>query len=137
MNIPIRLHQFARYILVGGSAYLFEMGVLITLHDGLHMSALASAALSFWAGFMAAFLMQKFITFRNHSRHRKVLTRQLAAYSGLVAFNYAFTLATVALLQDKLPVVVVRTGVIIATMLWNFVLYKRLFASRNDNVQAQ
>jgi len=135
MNIPA--HQFARYIMVGGTAYLFEMGVLIALHDGLHIRAVASAALSFWAGFIAAFLMQKFITFRNHSRHKKALTKQLVAYSGLVAFNYGFTLAAVALLHDNLPVVVVRTGVIITTTLWNFVLYKRLFSARNNDVPAQ
>lgn len=134
MKIPV--HQFARYVMVGGTAYLFEMGVLITLHDGLKIGAVASTAVSFWAGFIAAFLMQKFITFKNRSRHRKALTKQLIAYSGLVAFNYGFTLVTVALLHDDLPVVALRTGVIAITTLWNFILYRRLFSHGSDDVLA-
>jgi putative flippase GtrA len=125
-----------RYILVGGSAYLVEMGTLYGLHHGLGLGPLASVAISFWVGFIVAFVLQKTIVFKNYERGAKVLSRQLGIYSLLIVWNYLFTLVMVKLLSDTFSVFIIRTGVIAIITLWNFYLYKRHIFKSEDVVLA-
>jgi putative flippase GtrA len=122
--------KLLRYLLVGGTAYLAEISVLWALHYPLGLNALISTAISFWVGFLIAFLLQKIFTFQNHDRRRHVVARQLVIYSLLVGWNYIFTLLMVASLEDKLSVIVIRTLVILATTVWNFAIYKQIFPSQ-------
>lgn len=116
-----------RYIIVGSTAYLFEMATLYGLRIGLGFSPLKSVAISFWVGFIVAFLLQKIVTFKNHEKHARAIAKQLAGYSLLVGWNYGFTLVSVRLLSGTLSVFVIRTLVIMIITSWNFVLYRILF----------
>ncbi len=120
-------HTAFRYLFVGGSAYVIEMIALYTLRYSLNLSPLTSVAISFWVGFIIAFVLQKTITFQNYERNAKTITKQLLGYSMLVAFNYGFTLIVVAVLHEKLNVLVIRTATIATITLWNFYVYSKLF----------
>ncbi len=119
--------QFVRYVLVGGSAYVIEMAViLVALKAGT--SNVLAVALSFWIGLTYSFILQKFFSFGDKRTHHKLLLKQAALVGCLVAFNFLFTIAVTAALQSILPAVVTRTLAIGATTLWNFYLYKtRIF----------
>src|SRR5664279_5546562 len=103
------------------------MGVLFGLYDALHLSSFISVAISYWVGFAVSFISQKFIVFSNHDKRRHIIAKQLVGYSLLVAWNYVFTLAVIALFSSSVSVFVLRTGAIAVTLLWNFAIYKRLF----------
>lgn len=120
-------NQIARYIFVGGFSYLVEMGSLFELHNGLKLNATLSVAVSFWIGFIVAYLLQKFVAFKNNDRSRSTVTKQLFGYGLLVGWNYLFTLAVVNLLAQFVSVFILRTLVILLTTTWNYVAYKRLF----------
>jgi putative flippase GtrA len=122
-------HRVVRYFLVGGSAYVIEIGCLVILHKVLGLSPVSSVAISFWIGFITAFTLQKLVTFKDFSRDKRAITRQIAGYSVLVAFNYAFTLMAVTILSDRFSVFIIRTAIIIIVTSWNFVIYRRLFNS--------
>lgn len=121
---------FFRYLTIGGVSYVVEMCALFALKQGLGWSNIHAVAVSFWVGFVVAFVLQKFITFKSHERHPRTVARQLFWYSALVAWNYVFTLAFVAMLQHVLSVFIIRTLSIAIITLWNYSAYKVMFRSR-------
>lgn len=116
-----------RYLLVGITAYLIEMGVLYFFRQVLHLGPLLSVAVSFWVGFAAAFVMQKLITFENYARSASTITKQLGGYGLLVLWNYGFTLLAVHAFSRLTSVFVIRTLAIAVITSWNFAIYKHLF----------
>ncbi len=127
--IPALLkNRVFRYLFVGGFSYLVEMACLYGLHNGLGLSPTISVAISFWVGFVVAYLLQKFVAFENHDRSKKAVARQLIGYSFLVGWNYLFTLVVVGLFEHMTSIFIVRTIVIIITTLWNYAFYRVLFA---------
>jgi putative flippase GtrA len=114
-------------VFVGGFAYVTEMGVLFMLQTWLHFSNVAAVAISFWIGFLMAFILQKYIAFQNHEVSRRAVARQLTAYSVLVVWNYLFTLGLVALLGQHMPAMFSRTFAIIVITAWNYEFYKKIF----------
>ena len=116
-----------RYLIVGGIAFLIEMGALFVLHNVLKLSPVTSVAISFWVGFAVAFILQKMVTFKNYQKSAKALAKQLVFYSILVAWNYIFSLAVVALLSPRFSVFTIRTCTILIVICWNFLIYKFIF----------
>jgi putative flippase GtrA len=118
---------FGRYLVIGGSVYLFEL-IVIFVAQQAGSSAVVAVGVSFWLGLIVSFLLTKFVTFRDRRTHRKVLVPQILAVSLLVLFNFGFTLLVTRLLSHVLPAVVCRTVALGITTIWNFYLYRtRIF----------
>jgi len=127
---------FKRYIVIGGSVYVFEL-IVIEVALWLGQSSVVAIGLSFWLGLVVSFLLQKFVTFQNKELHRRILLPQVLAFSLLVLFNFGFTILLAKLLSHKLPAVVTRTVALGITTIWNFYLYRtRIFANKlyDDNI---
>jgi putative flippase GtrA len=120
-------HQIIRYLFVGGFSFVIEIATLYTLNHVLHLSPTISVAISFWVGFIIAYILQKLVTFQNKEKTRRAVAKQLVGYSLLVLWNYVFTLVVVELFQDVVSVVLLRTIVIAITTIWNYALYRILF----------
>lgn len=116
-----------RYLMVGGTAFVLELSTLYTLNHIVGLGPVQSVAISFWVGFIIAFILQKLITFRNYETHMHVILKQVIGYTILVAWNYAFTIAAVKILSREVSVLIIRTGVIVLTTTWNYLLYHQLF----------
>lgn len=116
-----------RYLIVGGFAYLIEMGALFGLRDGLGLSPLRAVAISFWVGLIVAFFLQKFVTFKNYDKSKRAIATQLIGYAILVGWNYIFTLAVVKLFENHFSVFIIRTIAILIITSWNFFIYQVLF----------
>jgi putative flippase GtrA len=120
-------HQIIRYLFVGGFSFVIEIATLYAFNQLLHVSATLSVTISFWVGFIVAYILQKLVAFQNKEKSRKALTKQLIGYSLLVLWNYGFTLLVVELFHTSVSVIILRTIVIVITTVWNYVLYKKLF----------
>lgn len=120
-------HQIIRYLFVGGFSFIIEITLLYILNHTLHISAAISVTISFWVGFIVAYVLQKLVAFQNKEKSRRAITKQIIGYSLLVLWNYGFTILVVELFHSSVSVVVLRTIVIAITTLWNYVLYKKLF----------
>jgi putative flippase GtrA len=103
------------------------MGSLYVLNITFGLSSLIAVAFSFWIGFIVAFILQKWIAFKNHDRAARTVTKQLIAYSLLASWNYAFTLGAVALFSPTTSVFIIRTITIMVITMWNFALYRIIF----------
>ena len=132
-NLLIRLSPtIRRYLIVGGSVYLFELLIIVV---ALHLGAsnVWSVGISFWAGLVASFFLQKLVTFSDKRMHHRILLSQIVAVALLVLFNFGFTLLVTRLLQSFVPAIVCRTIALGITTIWNFYLYKtRIFNIANE-----
>lgn len=123
-----------RYLVIGGSVYVFEL-VVILLAQRSGANAVLAVGLSFWMGLIVSFGLQKLVTFSDKRLHHKVLIPQLVAFSLLVLFNFGFTLIVTKLLSPPLPPVLTRTIALGVTTLWNFYLYRtRIFKTSDQSV---
>jgi putative flippase GtrA len=114
-----------RYFLVGMVAYLIDIGTLIGFYRYLHSSRAEAAAVSFWAGTLAGFVMQKFVAFQDYQKELKALSKQGASYAILLAFNYILTILIVDLFPGR-DIIYSRTLAVAMTTIWNYVVYKKL-----------
>jgi len=122
-----------RYLLIGGSVYVFEMAVIVIARK-LGASPVWAVAVSFSLGTFVSFLLQKLVTFGDKRMHHRILIPQLVATVLLVVWNLGFSVLLAKLLKS-LPTVVVRTLAILITTLWNFYLYKtRIFKNSNEEL---
>lgn len=122
---------FGRYLLIGGTVYLFELFVIFAAQRR-GASAVVAVGLSFWLGLTASFVLTKFITFRDRRVHHKVLVPQVAAVTLLVLFNFGFTILVTKLLAHAAPAVITRSLALGITTIWNFYLYRtRIFKTDN------
>jgi putative flippase GtrA len=119
-------HQVIRYLLIGGLAFVVEMAAIYGLKI-IGLSDLHAVAISFWIGFIVAFLLQKYFTFKNSARDIKSISHQLIGYSLLVGLNYLFTLSVVGYFSGALAVYTLRAIVIAITTVWNYLVYKYIF----------
>lgn len=120
-----------RYLLVGGSVYVFEL-LVIVVAQWLGASAVWAVAISFCLGTLVSFLLQKLVTFGDKRMHHRILVPQLIATILLVLWNLGFSVLVTKLLQNHLPAVATRTLALLVTTIWNFYLYKtRIFKTGN------
>jgi putative flippase GtrA len=116
-----------RYLLVGGSVYVFELAVILVAQRA-GASAVWAVAISFCMGTMVSFFLQKLVTFGDRRMHHRILLPQLIATTLLVIWNLGFSVLLTKLLQHQLPAVVTRTLALGITTIWNFYLYRtRIF----------
>jgi len=129
--LDLKKNRLARYIFVGGLAYLIEMFAIYLL-KALGLSSVQSVAVSYWVGLITAFVLQKYIAFENYEKDIKSIAKQLTYYLLLVFFNYIFSLSIVYLLDKSFDVYLLRTSVIIICTFWNYLIYKKIFNNKND-----
>jgi putative flippase GtrA len=134
-KLKAALHDpFGRYLIIGFSVYVFELVVIYTAQRAGANPVLA-VGLSFWLGLMVSFALQKLVTFRDRRMHHRIVLTQLLAVTGLVIFNFGFTLLVAQALRHLVPAPVSRTIALGVTTIWNFYLYKtRIFTSSDDPI---
>lgn len=131
LNINSRVK---RYLFIGVTVYALEI-IIILIAQKAGTGPVLAVALSFWIGLALSFGLQKFVTFGDRRLHHRILLPQLAAYCGLVLFNFGFTVLMTGLLQNWLPAAIVRTLALGITTLWNFYLYRtRIFNNPDEPV---
>jgi putative flippase GtrA len=118
-------NKLARYILVGGSSYLFELAVLYSLiFLGVHK--VLAVGIAFWFGLLLSFILQKLVAFNNKERTYKKILWQSVCYGILVIINYTFTLLVVSTFSDEFGIFLTRTVALIITTGWNFIIYSKI-----------
>ncbi len=123
--------SLVRYVGIGALSYALELAVLLALHRIFGFSAGAATAVAFWVGLLVAFYLQKILAFQNYQKELRALSKQWGLYALLVGFNYFFTIAVVSILPEQY-VAFSRTGALLITTAWNYVLYKHVIFSQNS-----
>jgi len=116
-----------RYIVVGGFAYVTEMMVIFFGVKVFNLNNVIVVGISFWVGFVVAFILQKLITFGNLDKRFHIVGKQLIIYGVLIAFNYLLTLMAVNIFSKYMSVYLIRTLIILFITVINFNVYKIIF----------
>ncbi len=116
-----------RYIVVGGFAYVTEMMVIFLGVKVFNLNNVLVVGISFWIGFVVAFILQKLITFGNLDKRFHIIGKQLTIYGVLIAFNYLLTLMAVNIFSKYMSVYLIRTLIILFITVINFNVYKIIF----------
>ena len=117
--------QFIRYIIAGLTSLLFELVVLWFAHDVFSLSTQISVSISFWVGLVVAFMLQKFFTYKEHTKTFRVVSKQMVLYGLLVAWDYVFTLLFVSLFAPYITIYIARLLSIVFIVCWNYLIYKK------------
>ncbi len=116
-----------RYLVIGGSVYVFEL-LVIVVAQALGATPVWAVAISFSLGTLVSFFLQKLVTFGDKRMHHRVLLPQMVATALLILWNFGFSVLVAKLLEGVVPPVVSRTFALAVTTVWNFYLYKtRIF----------
>jgi putative flippase GtrA len=118
---PLARNSALRYLVAGGLAFLFDLGLLAFLKNILDWPLWLATSTAFLASFAFTYTIQRFFAFDATSPHGAALLK----YAALVAFNTIATVGIVALI-DMTPLgwvwgKVIATG---ATTVWNYFAYR-------------
>ncbi len=110
-----------RYLLVGGVAFAFDVGLLALLHQVLGVRLELATPLAFITSFFVTFLLQRALTFQTKKNSAVSLLR----YAILVAFNTVAVTAIVTLgTAAGAPWIVGKVVAVVVTTVWNFFAYR-------------
>lgn len=80
------------YLLINGSTFALDLGLLTVLHGQLHWPLPAAITVSYATAFAASYALNRTLNFRSHAP----LGRQLRVYAAVVALNYLVWILGVA-----------------------------------------
>ncbi len=119
--------RLSHYIAVGGASAAIDVGLVFILFQLLNISLAVATIVGFLAGLVVNFALNKLWSFKSKPVGLRKTQREVALYSMLVGFNLLFTYVAVSyLVSIGVSVAVAKIFTILATTLWNFVLYKKV-----------
>lgn len=116
-------HNFVRYLFVGGSTFILDLGLLILLHEEFNINVPIATSVAYWVSIAYNFSLNRYWTFNNEERES--LRRHLTAYLLLLGFNYLFTVIFVSLMSQVIYVGLAKILAVPIQMLWTYPCYKR------------
>ncbi len=114
--------EFAKYFIIGISAFITDVGSLFFLKEYLGLSPTIAIVINQPVIVLGVFLLNKHWSFRAGG----VTHQQMSRFVFLAIFNYLFSVAWIYVFHDKLGVyyLYARTLNIALSVAWNFLLYK-------------
>ncbi|MFG6403853.1 GtrA family protein [Microbacterium sp. P04] len=110
-----------RYLLIGGLAFLFDIGLLFLFHEVLGAALILATPAAFLISFAATYLLQRFVTFEAEGGWGASAVK----YSILVAFNaLATTVIVSGTEQVGWPWAIGKVAAVALTTIWNFFGYR-------------
>ena len=119
-------HRIARFLFSGGFATATNIGLLFVLVHFFYVWYLLAAILSFIVAGIVSFIMQKFFTFNDYTRHK--INQQTSLYLGVQIFNLCFNTLLMYVGVDLLHIQYLIAQVLISGSMavYNFFVYKHL-----------
>ena len=115
-------HNFVRYLFVGGTTFLLDIGILVFCHGVLDIRIEIATTISYWCSVLYNFGLNRWWTFS--ASEEKALHEHAFLYGLLLAGNYMFTLIFVTTMSSVIYyglAKVLATGI---QVIWTYPLYK-------------
>jgi putative flippase GtrA len=116
-------HHFVRYLLVGGTTFVLDFGILYTLHGVMKLNLAASTSVAYWISISYNFVLNRYWTF--DSREKESLARHIGTYGSLLLVNYLFTVTFVSIVGAHISYIIAKLISLAITMTWTYPVYKR------------
>jgi putative flippase GtrA len=128
-------HHFVRYLVVGGSTFVIDFGLLFTLHGKGHVNLAIATSLAYWISIAYNFSLNRHWTFSQ--RDKSDLRRHLSTYLVLLGFNYLFTVIFVSLASHSLNYLVAKAIAVAIQMTWTYFGYKNYIFTSKPQTEAE
>lgn len=116
-------HHFVRYIIVGGTTFLIDFGLLFLLHGQLELNLAASTSVAYWVSILYNFVLNRYWTF--DAGERKSLARHVTTYFILLIINYLFAVIFVTFVGIIINYIIAKAIAVVIQMSWTYPIYKR------------
>lgn len=123
-----------RYLVVGGGAFLIDIGLLALLHDVAGVPLIIATPTAFLLSFVVTYLLQRTFTFSSDTG----VASSAIKYTALVCFNAVATTGIVAgIAALGMPWVVGKMVAVGSTTVWNYFAYRHwIFPARRSGTEA-
>ncbi len=122
ITIFLYRHHFVRYLLVGGTTFVIDFGILFFLHSVLKLNLAGSTSVAYWISISYNFVLNRYWTF--DAGEKESLARHLSIYFALLVCNYLFTVTVVSVLGTHINYVIAKALAVAVSMTWTYVVYK-------------
>ena len=124
LTIYLYRHHFVRYLLVGGTTFIIDFGILIGLHGGLKVGIAAATSVAYWVSIIYNFILNRYWTF--DAREKESLQRHITTYFLLLIVNYFFAVTFVSFASDHISYVLAKAIAVAFQMIWTYPIYKKV-----------
>lgn len=116
-------HNAIRYLFVGGTTFLIDLGLLVLLHGVIDLHLGLSATLAYWLSILWNFTLNRWWTFS--ASESKKLHKHISSYLLLLGFNYVFTVTFIYILTSMgLHYSITKVIVVCVQISWTYPIYK-------------
>lgn len=117
-------HHLIRYLFVGGTSFVIDLGLLVLLHGHLKLNLAVSASVAYWASIIYNFTLNRWWTFS--ANENKKLHKHLVPYGILLGCNYLFTIFFVSIASRHINYAAAKTLAVIIQTIWTYKIYKNV-----------
>jgi putative flippase GtrA len=130
IGLTLYTHHFVRYLFVGGSTFVIDLGLLYGFYKGAHTSVAIATTIGYWISIIYNFLLNRAWTF--DARDKANLKRHIISYLMLLGFNYVFTLIFVSVFSKSLHLLLTKALAVLIQMTWTYVIYKKYIFVKHE-----
>ncbi|MEK7606204.1 MAG: GtrA family protein [Patescibacteria group bacterium] len=129
-NDPLHVKIAVRFLVSGGTAAGLLLGILFVLHEIAGLWYVLASTIAFGIAVIASFLLQKFWTFRDNSRH--MVHRQFVLFVLLALFNMGANALLIYTFTDIFHVwyIFSQIAASLIVAVWSFFIYRHYIFSR-------
>lgn len=122
LTLYLYRHPLMRYIFVGGTSFVLDIGLLILLYQFLDLNLALATSIAYWVSIGYNFTLNRRWTFS--VAEIESLQRHIAAYLMLLAFNYLFTVIVVSTLGQVIYFGLAKAVAVGIQTIWTYKIYK-------------
>lgn len=122
LTIYLYHHHFVRYVLVGGTTFVIDFGILFCLHGLLKLNLAGSTSVAYWIAIIYNFVLNRYWTFDAHEKNS--LKHHITTYLLLLVFNYLFTVTFVSIVGSHINYIIAKALAVLIQMSWTYFIYK-------------
>lgn len=123
-------HHFVRYLLVGGTTFILDFAILITLHGVMKFGIAGSTSVAYWLSIIYNFVLNRYWTF--DAREKESLQRHITTYFLLLIVNYLFVVTFVSFASDHISYIIAKAIAVIIQMIWTYPVYKKVIFIKQE-----
>ena len=116
-------HHFIRYLLVGGTTFILDFGILYILHSELKFSIAVATSISYWVSIVYNFVLNRYWTF--DVREKESLKKHISTYLILLVINYIFVVIFVSVMSHYINYIIAKAIAVGIQMIWTYPIYKK------------
>jgi putative flippase GtrA len=117
-------HSAVRYLFVGGSTFVIDVGLLILLREKFHFSLTAANTISYWTAIIYNFVLNRWWSFS--AAEKNSLRRHASTYLILLIFNYLFSSVFISVVGHVMHAGIAKALAVLIQMSWTYLVYKRV-----------